>query len=618
MRMLSLIERILVCGTRCYLALVLIIGCLFSPHIEFAARKEICDWTPWLVLVSALVVCVICVLLYALQSARDFWRARRLQRLQRPQRLWRLWRPQPARQHAQHARDGRRGSMCEVVCTCAREHFVLVAVASVVLLFLAQLIVIHGAWFYSGWDIEFITNMDIPERSYFSAYPNQLFLAGTFRILAELSRYLGVYPPYVFLLMGSSLCVCISIFLTALIAYKLMAPAHAYGVLLLAILLIGCNPWFLIPYSDTYAMPFVVIPFFVMSYCKKRFLRAFFVVFFVLIGMFIKPTVIFVGLTIGLFALQRLASGVRACGGKQARGACAGDGPAIGAPASGGVAHGVCALGARAHGALATKALVCVVAACLAGPCAYAIKARVCARITPELVSLDSNRTFGITHFLMMGTNPTSFGSFSYDDVVLSFTCETTRARTSVNLSTWKSRLADLGARGYIVLLGRKSLSNYMDGSFGWNNEGDFVKEIMGDNEYLLRWFGIKSASESTSENTSESASNSQRTLSIEPFSYLAQILWFITIFGVLACPYKQQNSHARNAWISHSTNCMMIAILMLSMFLMIFECRARYLFLYTPLFVILAMSGYAQLFSWGERVFSNVLSRKKRSSAHE
>lgn len=567
MRMLSLIERILVCGTRCYLALVLIIGCLFSPHIEFAARKEICDWTPLLVLISALVVCALCVLLHAVQSMSARLRARGLR-------------------------------VCETLRLRLREHFVLVAVASVVLLFLTQLIVIHGAWFYSGWDIEFITNMDIPERSYFSAYPNQLFLAGTFRILAELSRYLGVYPPYVFLLMGSSLCVCISIFLTALIAYKLMAPAHAYGVLLLAILLIGCNPWFLIPYSDTYAMPFVVLPFFVMSYCRPRFLRAFFVVFFVLIGMFIKPTVIFVGLTIGLFALQRLASGAWSRG-VLARGVCAGGGPAI---------------SVWSRGALATKVLVCVVAACLAGPCAYAIKARVCARITPELVNLDSNRTFGITHFLMMGTNPTSFGSFSYDDVVLSFTCANASERTAVNLSTWKSRLADLGARGYIALLGRKSLSNYMDGSFGWNNEGDFVKEIIGDNEYLLRWFGI----ENTSESASESASNSQLTASIEPFCYLAQILWFITIFGVLACPYKQQNLNARNAWISQSTNCMMIAILMLSMFLMIFECRARYLFLYTPLFVILAMSGYARLFSLDKRVFSNVLSHKKRSCAHE
>ena len=566
-RMLSLIERILVCGTRCYLALVLIIGCLFSPHIEFAARKEICDWTPLLVLISALVVCALCVLLHAVQSMSARLRARGLR-------------------------------VCETLRLRLREHFVLVAVASVVLLFLTQLIVIHGAWFYSGWDIEFITNMDIPERSYFSAYPNQLFLAGTFRILAELSRYLGVYPPYVFLLMGSSLCVCISIFLTALIAYKLMAPAHAYGVLLLAILLIGCNPWFLIPYSDTYAMPFVVIPFFVMSYCRPRFLRAFFVVFFVLIGMFIKPTVIFVGLTIGLFALQRLVGSAWSRG-VLARGVCAG-----GSPAS----------SAWSRGALATKVLVCVLAACLAGPCAYAIKARVCARITPELVSLDSNRTFGITHFLMMGTNPTSFGSFSYDDVVLSFTCANASERTAVNLSTWKSRLADLGARGYIALLGRKSLSNYMDGSFGWNNEGDFVKEIIGDNEYLLRWFGI----ENTSESASESASNSQLTASIEPFCYLAQILWFITIFGVLACPYKQQNLNARNAWISQSTNCMMIAILMLSMFLMIFECRARYLFLYTPLFVILAMSGYARLFSLGARVFSNVLSRKKRSRTHE
>ncbi len=561
-RMLSLIERILVCGTRCYLALVLIIGCLFSPHIEFAARKEICDWTPLLVLISALVVCALCMLLYAVQSMSARLRARGLR-------------------------------VYETLRVRLREHFVLVAVASVVLLFLAQLIVIHGAWFYSGWDIEFITNMDIPERSYFSAYPNQLFLAGTFRILAELCRYLGVYPPYVFLLMGSSLCVCISIFLTALIAYKLMRLAYAYGVLLLAILLIGCNPWFLIPYSDTYAMPFVVIPFFVMSYCRPRFLRAFFVVFFVLIGMFIKPTVIFVGLTIGLFALQRLA------GSAWSRGVLA----------SGRFAHGV-----QARGVLATKVLVCVVAACLAGPCAYAIKARVCARITPELVNLDSNRTFGITHFLMMGTNPTSFGSFSYDDVVLSFTCANASERTAVNLSTWKSRLADLGARGYIALLGRKSLSNYMDGSFGWNNEGDFVKEIIGDNEYLLRWFGI----ENTSESASESASNSQLTASIEPFCYLAQILWFITIFGVLACPYKQQDSHARNAWISQSTNCMMIAILMLSMFLMIFECRARYLFLYTPLFVILAMSGYARLFSLGARVFSNVLSRKKRTRTHE
>lgn len=583
LRVLSLIERALHGGMRCYLAIVMVMGCFFAPRVLFAAKKPICSLTALFVGAAFLVLLAVAMVAahfhnsahqysHACDNACDY--AHTMTAYARPWRRVTQW-------------------------LCAYNHFVVVVVVAVTIVCIVHISVICAAWFYSGWDVQEITNLGTPSRNYFSAYPNQIFLTGVFRMLAGLADYIGFHPVYLFLLIWSSLCVNVSIALTALSAYKLIRPAYAYVALFVAIMLIGYNPWFLIPYSDTFAMPFVIMPFFVMLHCRSRFARAFFVVFFVLIGMFIKPTVLFVGLSIGFVALARLCTVAHprtprsSLNTRTSRGALLASGRRMFA-------------GVVSQPSLLSRLMSVCLAACLAAGGAYAIKSRVCASIVPGLVSLDTNRVFGATHFLMMGSNPVTFGTFSQDDVDLSFMCPNVAARTAMNVQVWKSRVADLGPSGYLVLLARKSLANYMDGTFGWNGEGCFVMEVKGTCAGLLDWFGISNA-----------AYHPEKSI-IEPFSYLSQLVWFITLFGVMLCPYNRRGSSARVLRAQDSTTSMMIALVMLSVFLMIFECRARYLFLYAPLFVVLATCGFAHLSSWCRLLCTAVRPFKRGVCAHE
>lgn len=583
LRVLSFIERALHGGMRCYLAIVMVMGCFFAPRVLFAAKKPICSLTALFVGAAFLVLFAVTMVAAYLHNSEQQCNLARDNACDYAHTI------------TAHARPWRRVTQW----LCAYNHFVVVVVVAVTIVCIVHISVICAAWFYSGWDVQELTNMGTPSRWYFSAYPNQIFLTGVFRMLAGLADYIGFHPAYLFLLIWSSLCVNVSIALTALSAYKLMRPAYAYVALFGAIMLIGYNPWFLIPYSDTFAMPFVIMPFFVMLHCRSRFVRAFFVVFFVLIGMFIKPTVLFVGLSIGFVALAHLRTVAPArtlrssLNTRMPRGALlAGSGRIF--------------AGVVSQSSLLSKLMAVCLAACLAAGGAYAIKMRVCSSIVPGLVSLDTNRVFGATHFLMMGTNPVTFGTFSQDDVERSFTCPNVAARTAMNVQVWKSRVAELGPSGYLVLLARKSLSNYMDGTFGWIGEGCFVMEVKGTCAGILDWFGISNA-----------AYHPEKSI-IEPFSYLSQLVWFITLFGVMLCPYNRRGSSARVLRAQDSTTSMMIALVMLSVFLMIFECRARYLFLYAPLFVVLATCGFAHLSSWCGLLCNEMRPFKKGACAHE
>ena len=96
--------------------------------------------------------------------------------------------------------------------------------------------------------------------------------------------------------------------------------------------------------------------------------------------------------------------------------------------------------------------------------------------------------------------------------------------------------------------------------------EGAFFQEIKGDNETLKWFFGIDNAD--------------------PPYDVVAQILWYLVLFGAVLGSIPRKKADQRVAAIA-------IALLALSVFLMVFECRARYLFLYAPSFVILASVGW-------------------------
>lgn len=68
---------------------------------------------------------------------------------------------------------------------------------------------------------------------------------------------------------------------------------------------------------------------------------------------------------------------------------------------------------------------------------------------------------------------------------------------------------------------------------------------------------------------------------------------------------------------VNRTCSVMALTLIFLSGFLLIFECRARYLYLFSPYYVLLAIDGLVGVGSAGERFASEVAEVRKRLTQH-
>ena len=177
-----------------------------------------------------------------------------------------------------------------------------------------------------------------------------------------------------------------------------------------------------------------------------------------------------------------------------------------------------------------------------------------------------------MTHYFMMGLNVETDGIYNDDDVLFTKNLPNLESRQKGNISVAISRLKEMGVKGYIRLLTVKNIATYNDGTFGWGKEGTFYLEVPEDNRTVtkaLRSFYY---------------TNEQGTHYLV-FATAEQILWLFMLICICFCvlPFKTKGG---------AENLIALSLLGVSMFLLIFECRARYLFVFSPLFVILATVG--------------------------
>ena len=115
-------------------------------------------------------------------------------------------------------------------------------------------------------------------------------------------------------------------------------------------------------------------------------------------------------------------------------------------------------------------------------------------------------------------------------------------------------------------------MATYNDGTFGWSKEGTFYYQVPEDNSRItkvLRSFYY----------TNEKGAN------YLVFATAEQILWLFILICICFCvlPFKTKDG---------VENLISLSLLGVSIFLMLFECRARYLYVFSPLFSMLAMVG--------------------------
>jgi hypothetical protein len=183
---------------------------------------------------------------------------------------------------------------------------------------------------------------------------------------------------------------------------------------------------------------------------------------------------------------------------------------------------------------------------------------------------LDDEQRLTFVHYVMMGLNPESHGTWSAEDNFFSQSFPSQNEQNAGNYDEIKKRLQDFGFWGYLKFLGKKALVNFSDGSFAWSYEGDFYYQMVERQ---------KPVSAFLREIFYDGGQFHTRYLTV------TQVLWLTVLaFSLFAGLYWKQQDDTLLAPL--------ISVIGLVLFVMIFEARARYLYSFMPVIIIGAGLG--------------------------
>ena len=190
-------------------------------------------------------------------------------------------------------------------------------------------------------------------------------------------------------------------------------------------------------------------------------------------------------------------------------------------------------------------------------------------------LDLKPEMEFGVPHFLMMGLDERHDGSYSNQDVLYSASFDTVAARDAANLARAKERLREMGAAGLAKHLKNKLLVVYADGTYAWAEEGTFFKQYVARppsavTDFLRSFYYEDGAL-------------------YEGFRTVEHLIWLL----LFACSGGVA-LYLRCTKAYDPTVCAAVtALLGLLAYELLFEARARYLFIYGPFFILLAVLGW-------------------------
>jgi len=424
----------------------------------------------------------------------------------------------------------------------------------------------YSYYFLTGWDVELLLKaarlalsgqkFDSDILSYLSTYPNNRLLIYILEKCLWVNARIGFLDPE----NGIMVCITLNCLISAATGYLLYRICTQYFSRrtsflgwLAYVALICFSPWNTIPYSDTLALLFPTLIFYLYTEIRQdsahRYLYIALLCFLVPIGYAIKPQASIVFIAICLYSLLRLIS-------RLAR-----------AVKTGNASH--CLRRAAAALCIASLALIASVSACRYVSDSYERRG---------LAVYDSRMAFGPYHYLMMGMNPWTSGLFLRDDVLYSQSFPDVQSRTAAEKQVIRQRLQDYGAVGYAKLLRNKILLGFNDGTFSWFDEGDFV------------------IAEAPAKNTAVSSflksfywrDGSRYFI----FNSLTQLLWAGVLF---LCIFARSGRHG--------IPILKMTLLGVIAFELLFEVRGRYLYANVPIFILLSLLGARNLLHLSRRL---------------
>lgn len=189
---------------------------------------------------------------------------------------------------------------------------------------------------------------------------------------------------------------------------------------------------------------------------------------------------------------------------------------------------------------------------------------------------INPEKNIGLAHFVKMGLNYSTDGVYSAEDVQESNKIPLKKDRDIYNIRMTLDRLSSPSLVNHFF---KKLLVNFSDGSFAWAKEGTFFLKIYEDKTFisplLKNIFYTNGAY-------------------FRYFLFLQQSHWIVVLCLILISILKKDKDDTQY----------ILYILFLGAFLfsMIFEARARYLFINVPLFILIAGYGINEIQNYIEK----------------
>ncbi len=412
------------------------------------------------------------------------------------------------------------------------------------LLFAIQLIVVYSYYFYTSWDAKILLELGRAVAHgegttryswYFSIYPNNLFLAYLYSVIGKSVHFIGFHKYEYFAILFVQ---CALNALTGLLVIKIVHKLFdntkvEFLSFILYVFLIGISPWVSIPYSDSMGIifPSLIIYLYICSRQKKYKILYWMTIAFVsFIGYKIKPQIFIVLIAI---CLVEFVDFVRSKSIKEK----------------------------------SIEFIGLVVGVVLA--VSFSAVA-----VNSMNISLKEEKSFGLQHFLMMGMNSESMGVWSKDDVKFSRSFSLEEQRNEANIEETKKRIKQMGVVGLSKQFVRKTLTNYNDGTFGWGGEGRFYYSVPKKDNVLSK----------ITRNIYYTDTYDGKGGKLYPlWSNFEHMIWITILFLGCVSAFVKRTSEK---------NVIMLSVIGLTIFELLFEARARYLYTFTPLYIVLAVYG--------------------------
>ena len=413
----------------------------------------------------------------------------------------------------------------------------LMAVLSVLFTGLLMVLTYHY-YFKTGWDAQMVegaahavANNDWVnvQNKYFSINQNNVFLVFVFSLPIRLGALVGIDNYYFCIIILQCVLFAATGYLLYRCAEMLTDAACGLTVWLIYVSLVGISPWVIIPYSDAAGLIFPTVQLYLfLRICRREkvYLHIFLLAFLCCMGYGIKPQAAIMGIAILIMALLHFLELSK----EERKGT-------------------LMKLGA---GILGIVLSVIVVQA--------GIKA--------THLELDDELAYGMPHYLMLGLNAKHDGVINMEDQTFSMSFDNAKERNAANLEVIKERIQEQGLKGLLTLAKRKTLVNFADGTFAWWEEGNFYTEERYEGNYQLR-----------SLLTSFFYKDREY---FECFKNMMQTLWLGCLIAALG--------GVRMIGKTQVVNVLKLSLIGITLFELIFEARARYLFIYAPIFILVAV----------------------------